>query len=79
MAQTIPGGPAERAGLRGVDVAAGRLGDVIVAIEGEPVRRLADLTGQLERVGVGKAVTLTVQRDGADRSVTVDVVDIGER
>jgi len=79
VAQTIPGGPAERAGLRGVDVAAGRLGDVIVAIEGEPVRRLADLTGQLERVGVGKAVTLTVQRDGADRSVTVDVVDIGER
>jgi S1-C subfamily serine protease len=43
------------------------------------VRRLADLTQELERVGVGKKVPLTVQRDGRETSVEVDVMDIGRR
>jgi S1-C subfamily serine protease len=43
------------------------------------VRRLADLTEELERVGVGKRASLAVQRDGSERTVEVDVVDIGRR
>ncbi|HEY7666439.1 MAG TPA: trypsin-like peptidase domain-containing protein [Xanthobacteraceae bacterium] len=77
--RTLPGSSAERAGLRGVDQRAGKLGDVIVAVDGKPVRRLADLTEELERVGVGKQVDLTVQRDGQETPVKVDVTDIGHR
>jgi 2-alkenal reductase len=79
IVRTVPGSPAERAGLHGVDVNAGRLGDVIVAVEGKPVRRLPDLTDELERVGVGKKVTLQVKRDGQNRNVDVEVMDIGHR
>ena len=46
---------------------------------GFPVRGLADLIQELERVGVGKRVTLTVQRDGRDVPVEVEVMDIGHR
>jgi 2-alkenal reductase len=77
--RTVPGSAAERAGLRGIDPNAQRLGDVIVAVNGKPVHRLSDLTQELERVGVGKKVTLSVKRDGRDMSVDVDVADIGRR
>jgi 2-alkenal reductase len=77
--RTAPGSSAERAGLRGMDANTGKLGDVIVGVNGKPVRRLADLTQELERVGVGKKVPLTVQRDGRETSVEVDVMDIGRR
>jgi S1-C subfamily serine protease len=77
--RTVPGSSAERAGLRGMDANASKLGDVIVGVNGKPVRRLADLTQELERVGVGKKVPLTVQRDGRETSVEVDVMDIGRR
>jgi len=52
---------------------------VIVGVNGKPVHRLPDLTDELERVGVGKRVTLQVKREGQDRSVDVDVVDIGRK
>jgi 2-alkenal reductase len=77
--RTVPGSSAERAGLRGMDANTGKLGDVIVGVNGKPVRRLADLTQELERVGVGKKVPLTVQRDGHETSVELDVMDIGRR
>jgi 2-alkenal reductase len=79
IVRTVPGSAAERAGLRGIDPNAQRLGDVIVAVNGKPVHRLSDLTQELERVGVGKKVTLSVKRDGRDMSVDVDVADIGRR
>jgi hypothetical protein len=41
------------AGLRGIDRQAGRLGDVIVSVNDQPVRRLSDLTGVLDEVGIG--------------------------
>ena len=79
IVRTAPGSSAERAGLRGVEPGSGRLGDVIVAVNGKPVRRLPDLIEELERVGVGKRATLTVKRDGRDMSVDVEVMDIGRR
>jgi S1-C subfamily serine protease len=48
-------------------------------VNGKPVRGLADLIQELERVGVGKRVTLTVQRDGREMPVDVEVADIGRR
>jgi len=50
-AANVAGLAATRAGLRGVDLNSGILGDVIVGANGKPVRRLADLTDQLESVG----------------------------
>jgi len=79
IVRTVPGSAAERAGLRGIDANAQRLGDVIVGVNGKPVHRLSDLTQELERVGVGQKVTLTIKRDGRDVSVDVDVTDIGRR
>ena len=77
--RTVPGSAAERAGLRGMDTKTGKPGDVIVGVNGKPVRRLADLTQELERVGVGKRVSLAVQRDGRETAVEVDVTDIGRK
>ena len=77
--RTVPSSSAERAGLRGMDPNTGTPGDVIVGVNGKPVRRLADLTQELERVGVGKRLPLTVQRDGRETTVEVEVMDIGRR
>ena len=77
VGRTIPGTPAERAGLKGVDQAAGTIGDVITEADGKTVRHLADLTDELERVGVGKSVKLTVRRGSRNVSIDVPVVDVG--
>jgi S1-C subfamily serine protease len=79
IVRVMPGSAAERAGLRGIEEGARRLGDVIVGVNGKPARRLPDLTEELERVGVGNKVTLQVKRDGQERSVELDVMDIGRR
>ncbi|KLK94282.1 2-alkenal reductase [Microvirga vignae] len=78
VAGVAPGSPAEQAGLRGVDPAMGAIGDIIVGIGDAPVRRLSDLTDQLERAGVGQSVALKVMRDDRTRTVEVRVIDVGE-
>ena len=52
---------------------------MIVGVNGKPVRRLPDLTEELERVGVGKKVPLRCKRDGHETLVEVEVMDIGRR
>src|SRR6266852_4299298 len=79
IVKTVPGSPAEQAGLRGIDPSARTLGDVIVGVNVKPVHRLPDLTEELERIGVGKRITLAIKREGRDVSVEVEVVDIGRR
>ena len=79
IVRTTPGSSAARAGLRGIDPRSGKVGDIIVGVNGKTVRGLADLIQELERVGVGKNVTLTVQRDGREVPVDVEVTDIGHR
>jgi 2-alkenal reductase len=76
VVRTAPGSPAERAGLRGLDLASGKLGDVIVGVNGKTVRRLVDLTDELEEGGVGKTVRLTVQRNGQTRTIETQVIDV---
>jgi S1-C subfamily serine protease len=68
------GGPADRAGLRPLRRdARGRVvpGDVIVAIDGRPIRSRADLTLALERRDVGEEVTVTYVRDDQEHEVKV--------
>jgi len=73
----VPGSPADEAGMAGIDAGSGTIGDIIVEADGRPVRRLTDLAEQLEQVGVGGEVTLTVQRGGNRRDLEVKVIDIG--
>jgi 2-alkenal reductase len=75
--RTIPGSPAARAGLRGVD-RNGALGDVIVSANGKPVQRLSDLTNELDEIGVGREVSLEILSNGRSETVTVTVVDVGQ-
>jgi 2-alkenal reductase len=75
---TMPNSPAERAGLRGVDRRTNTLGDVIASVNDKPVRRLSDLTTELDEVGVGHDVKLGIMRNGRKETVNVAVVDIGQ-
>lgn len=81
--RVAPGGPADRAGVRGGSrtVVAGlrRLiigGDVLVAIEGKKVASNLDLNVQLNRKRPGDAVTLTVYRGRQKMDIRVT---LGER
>jgi len=73
------GSPAEKAGLHGSDVQvdlngdqAQVGGDVIVAIDDQPVRKFDDLVAYLVgSTSVGDEVTLTILRDGKEQTVDV--------
>ena len=70
----IAGGPAALAGVRGGQDAGQRIprgGDVLRAIDGAPVRTLADLADRLTGRRPGDTVTLTIWRDGQDRQLPV--------
>lgn len=82
VVEVVPGSPADKAGLRGSDrqvtlegeqVPVG--GDVIVAINGQPVNGFGDLVTYLARsTEVGQTVTLTVLRHGKEETVKVTLV-----
>ncbi len=57
------GSPAAEAGLR--------VGDVIVALDDQPIRTAADLTTRLAGYEPGTQVRLTLYRDGQQRTITV--------
>jgi S1-C subfamily serine protease len=70
----VPGTGAEDAGLRPtVRDRRGRirLGDIIVAVEGQPVRSQSELRLRLEQRQPGEVVEVTVNRDGRDETVAV--------
>jgi S1-C subfamily serine protease len=56
VASVVPGGPADKAGLR--------LGDVIVAAAGKPVEGPVEVIGAVENSGVGNNLALTINRAG---------------
>jgi len=41
------------------------------------VQRLSDLTDELDQIGAGKSVRISLRRGSETRDVTVDIVDIG--
>ncbi|MCU0503612.1 MAG: trypsin-like peptidase domain-containing protein, partial [Anaerolineae bacterium] len=79
VATVTAGGPAEKAGLvgstksatiDGQEIEVG--GDVITAIDGQPVKRFEDLVTFLARNGkVGQTVKLTILRDGKEMTVAL--------
>eukprot|EP00913_Durusdinium_trenchii_P001933 g1787.t1 len=62
--KVIPGGPAENAGVR--PMRGGRLGDVVVAMDGQNISSTDDLFGLLESRAPGDTVKLKLQRPNAD-------------
>ncbi len=77
--QVTPGGPADKAGLQGSTnqttingqtVHVG--GDVIIAIDGQPVKSFDDIVAYLAgSTSVGQTVTLTILRNGQQQDVKV--------
>jgi S1-C subfamily serine protease len=69
------GSPADKAGLRGTRITVdGTLvpGDILKAIDGQPVRTIYDLHDVLEQHSIGDRVEVAVYREG--RTLTVPVV-----
>lgn len=79
VAEVVQDGPADKAGLRGSDrqvtidgIDMGVGGDVIVAIDGNPVNDMDDLIAYLsEKTTVDQEVTMRVLRDGKEVDINV--------
>ena len=76
IVNVMPGGPADRAGLEGIRRDRRTLGDVIVAVDGEPTRTVGALADALERAGIGNTARLSVMRNGRVREIDVTIADI---
>jgi 2-alkenal reductase len=77
VVRTLPGSPAARAGLRGIDPVTGGLGDVIVGVNGRAVSRLSDLLSELGKAGIGQPIEIEVVRGGRRERLRVEVADLG--
>lgn len=67
IADVLPGGPAERAGVQA--------GDIVVRFGDKPVKDPKDLSRQVASADEGQDIFLTVLRDGAQRRIRVDIGD----
>jgi serine protease Do len=65
IARVLPGSPAARAGLEPRDV--------VVAVDGVPVRNGADLKDRIGLARIGDVAELTIDRHGVDRTVPVRI------
>ena len=68
--QVAPGGPAEKAGLKAEDV--------IVSIDGKPVKTSGDLVNTVTATPIGSPVNITAIRDGKRENFKVVVGDLAQ-
>jgi len=71
ISDVTPGTPAYDAGLRGGDGRFSQNGDVILAVDGRPIRNQDDLFLHVGASLAGTTVRLTINRGGVPRSVDV--------
>ena len=65
VAEAIKDGPAAKAGVR--------TGDTIIAVDGQPIDEAKDLSRKVAQVAPGKTLSLTLWREGKERTVTLEV------
>jgi S1-C subfamily serine protease len=68
-----PGGPAARAGILGEGTVAG--GDIILALDGTPVRSMAQIDDVVARHRPGDGIAVVVQRDGGKLTLQVQLAE----
>ena len=71
VARVEPGSPAQRAGLRP--------SDVVVAVDGVPIRNASELRNRVGMAQIGATVALTIERNGAESTVPVRVAQLADR
>ncbi|WP_414471677.1 S1C family serine protease [Microvirga sp. M2] len=65
VAEAIKDGPAAKAGVQ--------TGDTIIAVDGQPINEAKDLSRKVAQVAPGKTLSLTLWRQGKERTVTLEV------
>lgn len=78
VAETVEDGPAARAGLvpaKDADADVPRGADLIVEVNGRPVTDMADVSQAVASRRVGDRITVTVLRDGQERTVTLTLAN----
>lgn len=65
VADTVKDSPAAKAGIR--------TGDTIIAVDGEPIKEAKDLSRKVAQVAPGKTLSLTLYREGKERTVNLEV------
>ena len=73
IAQVDPGGPAARAGILGSEAVTG--GDVILAVDGTPVRSMAEVDDLVSRHRPGDGCAIRLLRDGKPLTVQVQLTE----
>jgi S1-C subfamily serine protease len=83
IARLTPGGPAERAGIRGPQITRQRIGpivrqlvdkaaaDVITAIDGQRVSEPSEFLSVIETKKPGDVVELTILREGRSMKISI--------
>ena len=71
VAEVIPGGPADSAGIK--------RGDVIISFDGKTINKMSDLPFTVAETSVGKTVPVKVIRDKKELSLNVNVREMPEK
>ena len=70
VSQVTPGSPAEKAGVKA--------GDVVVEVNGQPVKGSSDLRNKIGLMRIGEKVALSVVRDGQRQTIDMVVGEVQE-
>ena len=70
VAQVFEGDPADKAGIKA--------NDIIVEVDGKSIRSSRDLTKTIAGLEVGKKTTVTLLRDGKEKTVNVKIAKRGD-
>ncbi len=67
--------PAAQAGLQPLSERTGKIGDIIVAVNGRPVDTLSTFIAELDRAGIGNSAEFTIKREGKERKERIKIID----